>query len=64
MRARREIVIIQLTPTCGRNHFPGLTKTSWNKRLRTWLLTKQGQLTCNSSSSWFGTSHAADSSPQ
>jgi len=64
MHAGREIVIIQLPPTPGRNHFLSLTKTSWNKGLRTWLLTKQGQPTCNSSSIWFGTSHAADFSPE
>jgi hypothetical protein len=64
MHAGREIVIIQLPPTSGRNHFPGLTKTSGNKGLRTWLLTKQGQPSCNSSSSSFGTSHAADSLPE
>ena len=64
MRAGREIVIIQFPPMSGRNHFPGPTKTSGNKAASTSLLTKQGQPTCNSSSSSFGTSHGAGSSPR
>jgi hypothetical protein len=63
MRAGHKIVIIQFRPMPGRNHFSGPTKTSRNKRLRTWLSTKQGWPACNSFSISFGTSHAAGSSP-
>lgn len=64
MRACREIVIIQLRKTPGRNHFFGTTKTSGNKERPIWLIAKQGRPTCNSSSISSGTSRATDSSPR
>lgn len=64
MRAGREIVIIQFRPMSGPSRFLRPAKTFGNKRLSTSLLTKLGQPTCNRSSSSFGTSHGAGSSPQ
>ena len=64
MRAGREIVIIQFRPMSGPSRFLRPAKTFGNKRLSTSLLTKLGQPTCNPSSSSFGTSHGAGSSPQ
>jgi len=64
MRAGREIVIIQLPPKVRTKPFSGPDEKILKQKAAYLVVNNTGRPTCNSSSISFGTSHAADTSPQ